>query len=137
MDRILRILFGTIIIAPILYFFIGLYSMGGSHTYHEEAREYLDSAQKVLIKYGICHDDADCTKKHILFASGGANKIGNYEFGGINIELYEISDPNVVGDIIKEFGEKYKYLRMTKVHLNIYESAHRKPKKLYTSVLIE
>jgi hypothetical protein len=111
--------------------------MGGSHTYHSQALLYLDSAQKVLIAHGRCKDRNHCVKSQILFGDGGAVKIGPLEFGGVQIYVYEISSPEVVGDLVKALGETYKEQKGPKLTLRVYATKHHESKTQFASVRIE
>jgi hypothetical protein len=126
-----------VFICLVFAFLFGLWSMNGSHAYHDEATLYAESVQKILIQHKVCSDVEDCIKKHLLFQEGGAIKIFGYEFGGVNIMLYTISNAEIVGDVIKELGEQYKKLRGPKVHLYVYESAHRESEIIYANVFIK
>lgn len=111
--------------------------MSGSHTYHAQALVYLDSAQGVLIAHGLCQNKNDCVLKQILFGSGGAVKIGPFESGGVQISVYEVSSPDVVGDLVKALGEIYKKQRGPSVRLNVYSSRHLEREIPFASASIE
>jgi hypothetical protein len=124
-------------LALIVLFFFGLWSMGGSHAYHPQALIYLDTAQQVLIAHGACQNPNDCVTKGVLFGDGGAVKIGPFEYGGVNIQVYGVSNPNVVGDLVKSFGEIYKQQRGPRLRLDVYETRHHESRTRFAKVLIE
>ena len=125
---------GLVLIALL---FLGLWSMSGSHTYHQQALVYLDGAKQVLIAHGACQNPDDCVTKRVLFGDGGAVKIGPFEYGGVNIEVYGISNPNVVGDLVKRFGEIHKQQRGPRLCLEVYETRHQESKTRLAKVVIE
>jgi hypothetical protein len=111
--------------------------MPGSHAYDRQALVYVDGARNVLIAHGLCQNKNDCTTKRILFQRGGAYRIGPFEFGGVAIYVYEVSSPDVVGDLIKTVGEIYKTQRGPRVTLEVYESRHLERKIPFASASIE
>ena len=121
----------------LVLFFFGLWSMGGSHTYHQQTQAYLDGAQQVLIAHGLCQNKSDCTKRQILFGEGGAVKVGPFEFGGVQVYVYEVSSPEVIGDLVKAFGEIYKKQKGPRLLLNVYKTKHQESKTLFAKVEIE
>ena len=121
----------------LILFFVGLWGMGGSHTYHQQSLVYLDSAKQVLIAHGVCQNPDDCTRRNVLFGEGGAVKVGPFEYGGVQIQDYEVSNPNVVGDLVKAFGEVYKQQRGPRLRLDVYETKHLESKTRFAKVLIE
>jgi hypothetical protein len=134
-------LFGAVVkvagLVLIALFFVGLWSMSGSHAYHQQSLVYLDTAKQVLIAHGVCQNPNDCVKKRVLFGDGGAVKFGPFEFGGVNIQVYGVSNPNVVGDLVKGFGEIYKQQRGPRLRLDVYETKHQESKRRLAKVLIE
>lgn len=135
--KVWRVALTAIAILLPLWFFFGLWSMGGSHTYHSQALVYLDSAQKVLIARGLCQDKNDCVKRQILFGDGGAVRLGPFESGGVQIYVYEVSSAEVVGDLVKALGETYKKQKGPKVTMLVYETKHHESKTHFASVTIE
>ena len=135
--KVWRAVLTAIAILVPLWFFVGLWSMGGSHTYQSQALIYLDGAQNVLIAHGLCQNKNDCVKRQILFGDGGAVRVGPFEFGGVQIYVYEVSSPEVVGDLVKAFGEIYKKQKGPKLTVVVYESKHHEPKIQCASVKIE
>ena len=114
-----------------------MWSMSGSHTYHQQALVYLDGAQKVLIAHSLCQNRNDCVKRQILFGDGGAVKVGPFESGGVQIYVYEVSNPEVVGDLVKAFGEIYKKQKGPRLKMQVYETKHHESKTQFASVQIE
>jgi hypothetical protein len=138
--RLSKYLSATIKVAGLLLialFFFGLSTMGGSHTYHQQSLIYRDTAWQVLIAHGICQNPNDCVTKRVLFSDGGAFKIGPFEYGGVNIQVYGVSNPKVVGDLVKNFGEIYKQQRGPRLRLDVYETRHHESKTRFAKVLIE
>jgi len=135
--KVWRVALKTIAILLPLWFLFSLWSMGGSHTYHSQAQVYLDSAQKVLIAHGLCQNQNDCVKRQILFGDGGANRLGPFEFGGVQINVYEVSSPDVVGDLVKVLGETYKKQKGPKLTMLVYETKHGQSRTQFASVKIE
>jgi hypothetical protein len=135
--KVTRLVLKAIAVILPLWFIFGLWSMGGSHTYHQQAMVYLDGAQNVLIAHGLCQNRSDCVKRHILFGSGGAFKIGPFEFGGVNIDLYEVSSPEVVGDLVKAFGEIFKTQKGPKLTVHVYKTRHLESETIFATILIE
>jgi hypothetical protein len=121
----------------IVLFFFGLWTMPGSHTYHRQALVYLDIARQVLIAHGVCENKNHCVTKRVLFGDGGAFKIGPLEYGGVNIHVYGVSNPQVVGDLVKAFGEIYKEHRGPRLRLDVYETYHQEWKTRFAKVVIE
>ncbi len=132
-----RVTLKAIAILLPLWFFFGLWSMGGSHTYHSQALVYLDSAQKVLIAHGLFQSKNDCVKRQILFGDGGAVKLGPFESGGVQIYVYEVSSPEVVADLVKALGETYKKQKGPSLTMLVYETKHHESKTQFASVRIE
>ena len=134
---ILRLTLRAASVLLILWFFVGLWSMSGSHAYHQQARVYLEAAQKVLIAHGHCENRNDCVTRRILFGDGGAVKVGPFEFGGVQLDVYEVSSAEVVGDLVKAFGEIYKKHKGPRLTMRVYESRHQQPTIQFASVRIE
>ena len=132
-----RVTFTVAGLVLIALFFVGLWSMGGSHTYHRQALVYLESAKQVLIAHGVCQNANDCVTKRVLFGDGSAVKIGPFEYGGVNIQVYGVSNPNIVGDLVKSFGEIYKQQRGPRLRLDVYETRHQESKTHLAKVVIE
>lgn len=126
----------TAIMLPMLFLF-SFWSMSGSHTYYQQAQVYLDGAKEVLITHGLCESKNDCNRRHILFGDGGATKLGPFKFGGVQIQVYEVSDPEVIGDIVKAFGEIYKKQKGPRLKMNVYKTKHLESKIEFANVLIE
>jgi hypothetical protein len=61
--------------------------------FEDERLALVRSIHQVLIPKGLCSDGADCTGKQFVFAGP--------EYHGLSVELYQITDPTVVGDITK------------------------------------
>lgn len=121
----------------IVLFFFGLWSMGGSHTYYRQAQVYLDGAQQVLIAHGLCQNKNDCIKRQILFGDGGAVRVGPFELGGVQLYVYEVSSPEVVGDLVKTFGEIYKKQKGPRLLVHVYETRHQESKTQFAKIEIE
>ncbi|KAB2310649.1 hypothetical protein F8A87_08155 [Betaproteobacteria bacterium SCN2] len=121
----------------LLWFFLGIASMGYSHTYYQQAQAYFEGAQNVLIAHGLCQNKNDCNKKEFLFWTAGGIKIGQFDYGGPTIYVYEVSSPDVVGDLVKAFGEIYKKQKGPKLTVLVYETKHRESKTQFASVKIE
>lgn len=132
-----RVALTTIALLAPLCFFFGLWSMGGSHTYHSQALAYMDSAQKVLMAHGLCRDKNDCVQRHLLFGTGGAIRLGPYEWGGVQLSVYEVSSAEVVGDLVKALGDTYKGLKGPAVTLRVYQTRHLEPQTQFAVVTIE
>ncbi len=98
--------------------------MGNSHAYQEQADAYIEKAQSVLMAHGVCQDQNDCRKRHLLFWDGGEFNIGPFEFGGVDIFVYKISDPQIIGDIVAAFGEVYKTRHGPSLTVKIYANKH-------------
>ena len=107
------------------------------HGFLQQALVYLEGAQKVLIAHGLCQNQNDCVKRQILFGDGGAVKVGPFESGGVQIYVYEVSSPEVVGDLVKAFGEIYKKQKGPRLTMHVYETKHRESKNQFASVQIE
>lgn len=124
-------------LAVIVLFFFGLWTMPGSHTYHRQALVYLEAARQVLIAHGVCQNANHCVTKRVLFGDGGAFKIGPLEYGGVNIHVYGVSNPKVVGDLAKALAEIYKEHRGPRLQLDVYETYHQEWKMRFARVVIE
>jgi hypothetical protein len=137
LKKILNLTLSAVGVLLLLWFFFGIWSMGGSHAYYQQARAYLDGAQNVLIAHRLCKDEQDCNKREILFGQGGGIKIGPFEYGGISIYVYEVSSPEVVGDLVKAFGEIYKKQKGPRLKVHIYESKFHDSDTQFALVRIE
>jgi hypothetical protein len=135
--RILRVAVRAVGTLLVLWFFVGLWSMSGSHAYHQQALAYIEGAQNALIAHGLCQDRNDCVKRQMLFGSGGAVKVGPLEFGGVEISVYGVASTEVVGDLVKAAGEVYKKQKGPRLTMHVYESRHQQSKIRFASVEIE
>lgn len=135
--RAFRYALNAVVILAALLFFVSLWGMSGSHTYHRQALVYLEGVQDVLISHGLCQDRNDCVKKQILFGDGGAFRVGPYESGGVQISVYEVSRPEVVGDLVKACVEIYKTQKGPPLSVQVYESRHHESKTRFASFRIE
>jgi len=121
----------------LLWIFLGIASMGYSHTYYQQAQAYYEGAQNVLIAHGLCQDKNDCSKKEFLFWTAGGIKIGPFDYGGPSIYVYEVSSPEVVGDLVKAFGEIYKKQKGPRLKVQVYETKHLDSETKFATILIE
>jgi hypothetical protein len=138
LKKILRYALSTVGVLLLLWYIFGILSMSGSHANYQQARAYLDGAQNVLIAHGLCKDEQDCGKKEILFGQGGGViKLGPFEYGGINISIYGVSSPEVVGDLVKAFGEIYKKQKGPRLTVHMYETKHQDSETQFAFVRIE
>lgn len=135
--KVWRVALAAIAILVPLGFFFGLWRMGGGHTYHSQALAYIDSAQKVLIAHGLCQDKNDCGQKQMLFGTGGAVRLGPYEWGGVQLAVYEVASAEVVGDLVKALAETYKSLKGPAVTLHVYQTRHLEPQTQFAAVKLE
>ena len=58
-----------------------------SHAYYDEARQYVDVMETVLIAAGQCDSAEDCRKKNLVFFEAGGTSIGPLHFGGVFVNV--------------------------------------------------
>ena len=75
----------------------------GSHYYHDEAVSYVPAIKEVLVSSNKCKADTNCP---LVFVSGAAWIIGDKPFGGVNISVYKVFEPNVVSSILTSIVNK-------------------------------
>lgn len=87
-------------------------------THHEQGLDIADEAPKVFIKYGLCADSSDCSKK----------EFGFYGRSGMNVavELYEIRNIDVISEVIKLCLSEYERSnRKLSINIVAYKEPHR------------
>lgn len=60
----------------------------------DEASTLISSIHQLLIAKGLCTDRPDCVRKQYALAAT--------VYGGLNVAVYQLSDPEVLGDVIKQ-----------------------------------
>ena len=84
-------------------------------------------AKNVLINRGLCKDDQDCSRKQIIFFARQGNRIV--------MELYEVTDSNVVAEIAGLcFAEYTNSNRNLFITLEAFKTPHGDHMRLFKSM---
>ena len=93
-----------------------------SHYYYDEARSYSDGITEVLVSNKKCESTQKCK---LLFWSSGALVFNSMPFyGGVNISIYEVSEPSIVASIISFCIKNHENHQGVKTTVKIYSTPH-------------
>ena len=108
-----------------------------SHAYHAEAMQYTELAQGVLIARGMCSNKQDYSSKGLVFFEAGRTSFGFIGWGGVFVNLYDITDAALVDEVTSKFQELHGRLKEPKVTLNVYSSKHSEAKIKFREIVID
>lgn len=90
---------------------------GSPGIYQKQALNLVETIQNALITHGYCHDRNDCVKKKLSFFDRTST--------GIGIEIYEISDTQIIQEVIASCVATYADNNQEiDVTLSMYRQSH-------------
>lgn len=116
---------------------IGIWSMSFSHAYHSQVQAHLEAAKDVLVNHGLCKNHDDCTRNRLIFGSSEAIRIGSKQFGSIQIEVYGVSNMDIVVEIIGVITRLHKQHPVPRIQLDVYKSNHAASKVQFAEFIIK
>lgn len=85
----------------------------------------------------MCSNKQDCSSKGLVFFEAGQTSFGFISWGGVFVNLYDITDAGLVDEVTAKFQELHGRLKEPKVRLNVYSSKHLEPKIKFREIVIE
>jgi hypothetical protein len=92
--------------------------------YYAEAQVYFKALRDELIRLGVCSSAQVCTQNKIIFWAAGGWKIGPFQGGGVSINVYRVSDPNIAEHLLERCRSIHKQDPSVPVSLAVYANPH-------------